>query len=204
LVHLGYYDFDASGNLVLFPPFKLAALLGGAFAGVNPGVALTNRSIAVHGMERSLRNPTDTDILIVGGVLPVESTRTGFKVVKSISTWLSDSRFDKVEVSVGVALDYTSRAVREALDVLRGHGGSPQLLAQAVAITETTLRLLSNPAPVGIGVLVGDKNSPPFKGITASIVGDVLAVQFQCSPVIPINYIPVTIFAVPFTGTLSA
>jgi hypothetical protein len=38
----------------------------------------------------------------------------------------------------------------------------------------------------------------------AQLIGDVLAVQFQCSPVIPVNYIPVTVFAVPYTGTASA
>jgi hypothetical protein len=204
LVHLGYNGFDQNGNLVLFPPYKLAALLGGAFSGVNPGTALTNRAINVKGLERLLRDPTDTDPLITGGVLCVEQTRTGFRVVKSISTWLNNQNFDKVEVSVGAALDYVARSVRQAVDVLRGQAGSPANLARAVAIVETTLRLLSQPIPSGIGVLVGDQNSPAYKNITASLSGDVLAISFQCSPVIPINYIPVTIFAVPFSGTAQA
>ena len=53
-------------------------------------------------------------------------------------------------------------------------------------------------------MIVGDKANPAYKNITASLEGDMLRVEFQCSPVIPVNYIPVTIFAVPYTGTAIA
>jgi hypothetical protein len=204
LVHIGYYDFDANGNLVLKPPYMTAAAIAGAFSGVNPGTPLTNKTLKFRGLERLLRNPTDTDPLINGGVLCVESTPQGYKVVKSISTWLTNDNYDKVEQSVGNALDFVARNVRQALDVLRGQKASPLLLNRAVSITESTLTLLAQPDPAGPGVLVGDANSPAFKGITASLDGDVVNVQFQCSPVLPANYILVTIFAVPYSGTATA
>lgn len=203
LVHLGFYDYDASGRLVLFEPYMLAALLAGAFSGVNPGTALTNKSIKVRGLERKLRNPTDTDVLIQGGVLCVEETSTGFKVVKSISTWLNNDNYNRVEVSCGVALDFTARNVRNAVDGLRGVKGNPIALAQAVSRAESALLELSRPEPQGPGVLAGDVDNPPFKNVTASLEGDVLRVEFQCSPVIPVNYIPVSIFAVPYSGSAS-
>lgn len=204
LVHLGYYDYDANGNLVLLPPYQTAAAIAGAFSGVNPGTPLTNKTMKFRGLERLLRNPTDTDALINGGVLCVESTPQGYKVVKSISTWLTNDNYDKVEQSVGNALDFVARNVRQALDVLRGQKASPLLLNRAVSITESTLSLLAQPDPAGPGVLVGDQNSPAFTGITASLNGDVVSVQFQCSPVLPANYILVTIYAVPFSGTATA
>lgn len=204
LVHLGYYDFDVNGNLVLFQPYMTASLIGAAFSGTNPGTAMTNKSLKIRGIERNLRNPTDTDVLIQGGVLPIENTPRGFKVVKSITTWLTNLNFNRVEVSTGFAMDFTARNVRDALDALRGEKGNPILLRRAVSIAQTALQALSVPEPVGPGVLAGDANNPPFKNVTASLVGDVLAVQFQCSPVIPANYIPVTIFAVPFSGSASA
>lgn len=204
LVHLGMYDYDDSGALTLFPPYILAAMIAGAFSGVNPGTSLTNKSLKIRGLERNLRNPTDTDPLIDGGVLCVENTKTGFRVVKSISTWLTNKNYNRVEVSTGVALDYTVRAVREAVDSLRGAKGTPEMLALAVARAESALRILAKPEPEGPGVLAGDKTNPPYKNITATLVGDVVAISFQCSPVIPINYIPVTVYAVPYTGTASA
>ena len=204
LVHLGFYDYDASGKLVLMEPYILAALLAGAFSGVNPGTALTNKTVKVRGLERDLRNPVDTDQLINGGVLCVENTNGGFKVVKSISTWLTNDNYNRVEVSTGVATDFVARNVRQALDVLRGERGNPITLARAVSIAESTLRELARPEPQGPGVIVGDAANPAYKNIEASIEGDVLRVEFQCSPVIPVNYIPVTIFAVPYSGTAVA
>jgi hypothetical protein len=204
LVHLGYYDYNAAGELVLFSPAYMAALLTGMFAGVNPGTALSNKTISVSGLERKLRNPTDTDALIKGGVLCVEDTKTGYKVVQSISTWIKDKKFNKVEQSCGWAADYTARTVREALDVLRGGKNNQVNLGRAASITQTALNALAVAEPSGPGVLAGDKANPPFRGITVTADGDVLAVAFECSPVIPINYIPVSISLKIFTGTASA
>ncbi len=204
LLHIGCYDYDVNGKLTLYPAYITAAFVAGGFAGLNPGQTMTNKVISVRGLERLLQNPTDTDPLIQGGVLCVESTKKGYKVVKAITTWQENSNFNRVEVSVGAVMDFVSRNVRDILDDLRGDGGTPQLLADAVSRTDSTLALLSKAAPAGPGCLVGDAQNPPFKNITASLNGDVVAVQFQCSPVIPANYILVTIYAVPYSGTASA
>jgi len=201
--HLGFYDYDTNGKLTLYPPYIMAGLLAGMFSGVNPGTALTNKSIKIRGIERNLRNPTDTDILINGGVLCAENTKKGYKVVKSITTWLVNNNYNRVEVSVGVACDFTSRAVRDAVDDLRGAKGSPSLLADAISRVETALRQLSVPEPMGPGVLVGDKLNPPYKNITANLSGDVLRIEYQASPVIPANYILLVMHAVPYSGSAS-
>ncbi|MNN19986.1 hypothetical protein D3C81_1332450 [compost metagenome] len=204
LVHLGHYDYDATGKLVLFEPYQTAAIIAGAFSGVNPGTPLTNKTIRVRGLERDLRNPTDTDRLIQGGVLCLENTDQGYKVVKSISTWLANDNYNRVEQSTGVALDFVARNVRQALDVLRGQKGNPLVLSRAVSITESTLRELARAEPQGPGVLAGNDESPAYRNVKASLEGDVLRVQFECSPVIPVNYVLATIFAVPFSGTATA
>lgn len=204
LVHIGIYDYNAEGQLTLYPPYILAAQLGGAFSGVNPGTSLTNKAIKARGLERNVRNPTDTDLLIQGGVLCVENTPTGYKVVKSITTWLANDNFNRVEVSAGAAVDYVSRSVRTAVDVLRGEKAAQTTLARAASITDSVLRELARPEPQGPGVIVGNAESPAYKNINVSISGDVLRIEFQCSPVIPVNYIPVTIFAQPFSGSIAA
>lgn len=204
LVHVGYYDYDAEGKLVLFPPYMLAALLAGAFAGVNPGTPLTNKTIKVRGLERNVRNPTDTDILLPGGVLCVEETEEGFKVVQSITTWLADDNYNRVEISTGVCVDYTARSTRKALDVLRGQKASPILLGRAKSITESTLRELARPEPQGIGVLVGDENSPAFRNVVAYVDADVVRVDYECQPAIGVNYVLVSIFPRAYSGSTAA
>lgn len=204
LVHIGYYDYDANGALKLYSPAYLAALLAGMFSGVNPGTALSNKTITVRGLERKLRNPTDTDALIKGGVLCVEDTKNGYKVVQSISTWLKDTKFNRVEQSCGWAVDYTARIVRDALDILRGEKNNQVNIGRASSIADTALKALAVAEPQGPGVLAGNKENPPFRNLTVTANGDALAVAFECSPVIPINYIPVSISLRIFTGTASA
>lgn len=204
LVHLGYYDYNAAGVLTLYPPYLTAAAVAGAFSGVGPGTPLTNKALSFRGIERNLRNPIDTDPLIQGGVFAIENTANGFKVVKSISTWLVNTNFYRVEVSTGVAGDFTARNLRDALDVLRGAKNDPNLLSRAASITQSTCTLLAKPEPDGPGVLVGNTNNPPFKNILATVSGDSLSVSVQASLAIPNNYVLITIAAVPFSGSVSA
>lgn len=204
LMHIGFYDYDANGNLTLYPAYVMAGLIAGMATGVNPGTPLTNKSINVIGLERNLRNPTDTDALIQGGVFCVENTPKGYKVVKSVSTWLVNNFYDKVEISVGYACDFTVRNVREALDILRGQKATPLLLSRAVSITQSTLAQLAVAEPAGPGILTGDAQNPAYKNITASLSGDVVEVSYQCSPVLPANYVPQTAHVVPYSGSASA
>lgn len=203
LVHIGHYQYGLTGALELRPPYMTAILVAAGFAGMNPGNAMSNKSLKVQGLERNLNNPTDTDPLLLGGVMPIENTPKGYKVTQSITTWLGDQKYSSREQSCGAALDYTVRTTRDALDVLRGGKQNPILLSRAVAITQTALTELAKPEPLGVGVLAGDDTNPAFRNITATISGDVLAVQYECSPVIPNNYILVTVFAKPYSGTAS-
>ena len=204
LVHLGPYLYDNSGNLALYPPYILAAMLSAMFAAVAPGTPLTNKQVKIKGIERTLRNPTDTDVLIRGGVLCIENADGVFKVVKSISTCLWSTNYNRVEQSTGSALDYAASEVRKAIDKLRGNKSDPMLLRRYVSVTESTLRELAKPEPQGPGILVGDDTSPAYKNITAKMVGDVVGVSFQASPAIPNNFALATIYAVPFSGTATA
>ena len=136
--------------------------------------------------------------------MPIENTDSGYKVTQSISTWLGDTKYNNREQSCGVAVDFTIRNVRQALDVLRGSKQSPILLARAISITKGALTELARPEPQGPMVLVGDENTPAWRNVTATVEGDVLRVQFEASPVIPNNYILVTMYAVPYSGSATA
>lgn len=203
LVYQGYYDYDANGNLKLFQPYITAAVAAAGFCGLNPGNALTNKAFKFSGLESSPRNPTDTDVLINGGVMAFETTAQGYKCVKSISTWMINDNYNRVEQSTGVALDFVVRNVREACDVLRGQKNGPILLSRAVSIAKSQLDELARPEPSGPGVIVGDAANPPYKNVRATADGDVIRIEFQCSPAIPANYVLTTVYAVPYSGTAS-
>ena len=204
LVHLGYYDYNSAGVLTLYPAYMTAAMIAAAFSGVNVGTPMTNKTLKVRGWERKLRNPTDTDKLILGGVLPVEDAETGFKVVQSITTWRTNDKYNKVEQSVGAAVDFTVRNLRNALDTLRGQKQNPILLSRAISIGDSTLRELARPEPQGVGVLAGDEATPAYRNARATIEGDVLRYQVEVSAVIPNNYVLITVFARAYSGSAAA
>lgn len=205
LTHLGGYDYDANGNLKLYAPYIVAAMIGGGLASISPGTPMTNKALTLRGLERKLSNPTDTDALINGGVLCVEVTDDGlYKVVQSISTWLTDDKFNKVELSCGLAVDYVVRRVQKELGVLKGGKQSPSQLGSAIGITSATLTECAKAEPIGPGAIVGDANSPAYRNINATILGDVTSVQFECSPAIPNNFVNVTVYTAPYSGTASA
>lgn len=200
LTHLGAYAYDANGALTLQQPYITAAKVIGAFAGVTPGTPLTGRSLKIQGLERKLRNPTDTDALIRGGILCIEDTREGYKVVKSISTWLNDAKYNRVEQSTGAAVDFTARTLRESVESIKGRKGSPITLGQARANVETALAGLARPEPVGPAVLVGDEASPAWRNLVVRLTGDVVEISVEVQPAIGINYIAITIYARPYSG----
>lgn len=204
MVWPGYYDYDPNGVLTLYDSFYSAAVVAAGFAGLSPGDTMSNRTLTVRGLEFTVRNPTDTDVLIDAGVLALEATSAGFKVVRAISTWLADNKYDKVEVSCGAATDYAVRTWRTGVDVLRGSRQDPLLLSRAITLSETILTNLAKPLPDGPGVIVGDANSPPFQGLKAVMAGDYVALSGQISPVIPNNFISVSVNLVPYSGTASA
>ncbi|WP_293372300.1 hypothetical protein [Nevskia sp.] len=199
----GYFDFDSAGQLQLYPGYMSAALVGGMAAGVAPGTPLTNKAISVRGLEVAVRNPTDTDALIDGGVLCLEDAGTSFRVVASVTTWTQSDNFNRVELSTGAATDFMVRAVRTGLDALRGQRGNPQTLARARQITDSVLRDLAVPEPNGPGVIVGDADNPAYRNIVVSLEGDRLSVTFEASPVIPVNYVTINIFATPYSATIA-
>lgn len=197
------YDFDAEGNPALLDGHMLAAQVAGMFAGVNPGTALTNKTVRVSGLEFEARVPADTNDLINSGVLVVAPSERGFRVVRSVSTWQANDKFNRVELSCGAAVDFTIRSVRDALQVIPGGKASPRTMGRAAAITRSVLADLSREEPVGPGILVGDAQNPPFKDISVFIEGDRLGVSFQCSPVIPVNFVTVSMTLVPYEGRLT-
>ena len=199
----GYWDYNSSGVLTLYPPYMLAAILAGMAAGVSPGTPLTNKPITVRGLEVQIARPAQTDQAIQAGLLVVEATRKGFLVTRSISTWLFNNAFDRVEISCGAALDFAAQTVRDAVDAVRGNANGPRLLARALSAAETALNLLAVPPPLGSGAIVGDANSPAWQGLRGTISGDVVTLSFQCSPVIPANFVLVAIACVPYSGSAS-
>ena len=202
-----HYDFDNRGQRSLLPGYMTAVLVAAAQCGVNPGTSLTNKPLRVGGLEFEARVPADTDELIQNGVLVLaraegeDGDPEGFKVVRDISTWLSDDNYNRVENSCGDAVDFVARNLRIALDPGRGGKSTPMSMNLALSRAQTCLENLAKPEPAGPGVIVGDAVLPAFRNLAAYLNGDVTGINVQVSPVIPNNFILVGISVTPYSGT---
>lgn len=199
-----YYQNQVTGKLELAPAYMAAVNLAAAFACLTPGETMSRKSIAVSGTELQLREPTDTDALLEYGVCALVQSNRGVFVSQAVSTWQSDARYDRREVSVGAAVDYVARSVRAAMEPLLGTRGDDNALLAARTRLTSVLSGLSASPPSGPGILVGDAANPPYRIISIDLAGDVLTVAFQCSPVIPINYVLIGISITPYSGTATA
>lgn len=198
----GIYEYDyETRETTLQPPYMAAVYVAAGFAAINPGATMSRKPISAAGTELIVREPTDTDALLDGGVLPLVQTDAGVLVSKAVSTWVTDDRYNRREVSVGAAVDYVARAVRENLASLLGERAAPEILTRARSRLESILADLSVAPPIGPGILVGDEASPSYRNIELSMDADILRVSFECSPVLPINYVLVGISVSPYSGT---
>jgi hypothetical protein len=196
-----YEQDSVTRQPVLKPAYLAAVNLAASFASMNPGETMSRKALSVYGAEVQLREPADTDVLIDSGVIALVQGTKGVIVSQAVSTWQVDDRYNRREISTGAATDYVARAVRANLEPLLGTRASPEAIPRAASRVESILSDLSVAPPSGPGVLVGDGASPPYKNIVVELEGDVMRVSFECSPVIPINYVLVGISISPYAGS---
>lgn len=204
VVHIGYYDYDEKGKLTLFPPYMTAARAAAMFSGVAPGVPLTNKIFRCFGMERTLSIPNDTDFLISNGVMPIAADDDGIvTVIRSISCWTNNNKYNLVEQSCGAALDATIQMVRDGMKSFKGSKGDQNTTSLGASRIQSQLKLAAEPAPTGPGYIVGDATHPAFKNIKTTLDGDALYGEFSCSPGIPVNFVLITVYADVYTGSVT-
>jgi hypothetical protein len=203
----GIMDFNpTTGALVQVPPYQLAAQVAGLIGGLGVSNAITRRYVRAQSVENASQFPTaqltqaEREGWLLGGVCVLESVPgRGIRVVQGVTTWTGDFNYVRREISVRRSADWVARSVREDCDsLLVGQSGSPALINKAVVVVRSVLQRLTTD-----GILVGDQNSPSFRNIIVSIQGDVLRVDFECSPAIPANYVLITAHMVPFSGTIT-
>lgn len=196
----GFKAYDENGTLTTYPGNIAAALVAGMAAGVDVATALTHNSIKVIGLEYNLMW-ADLDRLLDYGICPLEyDPGFGYRVCQSITTWLKNDKYNRREVSVRRTADYVARQVRDRLDRdFVGKKGTATTLISIKNATESVLQQMYRAE-----LLAGDDTNPPYKNIQVRLEGDTAYVDFECSPVIPINYIPITIHLTVYTTTLTA
>lgn len=189
--------FDIKGNLKFFNGTYTAAYIAGLIASFPVGEPITNKEISgMQGLSSYFKNRQILQ-LIDNGVLTIERVGGVLKVVQGVTSWVSDDNFNRKEISVRLVTNYVAKNCRENLKQFIGRKNSPQILQMIKGSLTQVLRELENNE-----IIVGTTAYPAYRNLIVSADGDVVRVSFECSPVLPINYILITIHATIFKATI--
>ena len=199
LVYPGLTDYatDNSGALVTVPPYLVAAQKAGINAALGYANSATHSTLGGRGVEL-VATPSQLDDLTYYGTCAIEKVNNrGFQIVQDITTWQTDQKFTRRELSTRMAIDFVARTLRDTLDTYIGQTNGPGLSAAIQADMVTALNQLT-----AQGILVGGASTPSYSGLTVSAVGDRVEVSLQVSVAVPANFFFITIYPTVFSSPL--
>jgi len=180
-----------TGEATWFPPYMLAAIAAGMQAGSAVGEPLTRKIINVLDIrnDASWTREDDADLLIDSGCMIAEKVdNVGIRWVRSVTTHLQDDNAVFTEMSANESANVAVFELRGALDAKVGNRG----LASSVGV-------IKGLAAAALEQLVTDQKIAAWrpKTLTVEQIGDVFPVSVEIAPILPINFIPITVHLVP-------
>lgn len=180
-------DVD-TGESTWWPPYMFAVLAAGMQAGSAIGEPLTFKRPYVDDIRQdSSWNPEDDyEEMIDNGLFFAENKDgIGIRVVRSLTTHLADDNVVFTEMSANEATNYATYEFRRRLELKIGKRG--------LGSTVATIKGLANGV---LADLVTDEIIVAYKSLQVEQVGDVFPVSVQMAPVLPVNFIPITVHLV--------
>ena len=181
--------FNTGGEREQFPPYMHACIPAGMQAGSAVGESLTfkfTNVLDVLGNDTSYNLFDDGEDLIQSGLWVQEKVQgIGFRNLRNITTYLIDDNLAFTEASVNEAVNNTAFNVRTNLESVVGQKGFAGTINAAVSNVIATLGAL-----VDAGVIV------TWRNLTVELDQDVMTVDVEVAPVIPVNFVKTTLHLV--------
>jgi hypothetical protein len=188
--------FNSAGEKQEFLPPYTAAIIAGMQAGTTVGTPLTNKYLNVLGLRQdSSWNPVDdAEEMIKAGLLFAEEIDgKGRRVVRNITTHLTTSNIAFVEASVNQAVNFAVFEFRNTMEYAVGRKGFSGTIGVTKSLAKTKL-----------GLLVDEEIITGWRSLDIEITLDVMDVNVELAPVIPINFVRSTIHLVTMAQLAAA
>lgn len=188
--------YNTAGEREEFSPYYLAAVLAGMQAGSSVGTSLTYKYANVLSLRQAggsgAWNPTDdSEEMIAAGLCFLENVEgVGRRVVRNITTHLSTSNIAFTEGSVNEATNFAVYNLRTNLEVAVGKKGFAGTINATKGVAVNTL-----------GLLIDEQVLVAWRSLNIELVVDVLNVEVEVAPVIPINFVATTVHLVTIQQT---
>ena len=184
--------FNTSGTKERFSPPFTACLAAGMQAGSEVGTSLTFKHLNIldtFGNDATYTVVDDADSLIQAGLCMVEKVpNIGFRWLRNVTTHLIDDNLAYTEASVNEAVNYSVYNLRTALESIIGQKGFAGTVTAAQGLCLSIL-----------GQLIAAKTITSWKNLTIELTDDVMTIDLEIAPVIPVNFIKTTIHLVSAT-----
>jgi hypothetical protein len=157
-------------------------------AGAPVGEPLTFKYANVLKVRQDLSwNPEDdSDEMIQAGAWFMETvTGRGRRVVRNVTTHLTSNNLAFVEASVNQVVNQATYELRQTAETLVGRPGTPLIVQSAKGVLANKLNLL-----------LDNKTILQWRSLSLKLDLDILEVSVEIAPVLPINFIPITVHLV--------
>lgn len=195
LVWPGIQDIDAiTGVKTTYDPYIAAAQAGGILSSLPIASAVTRESVRCIGLEGTLQSSltrSDYDDLVNGGVMAIKfeqnSLGSAYRFVRSVTTWLQDTKLVNVELSCVANEDAVTIRVGDAVEAFVGKAGTPLSVGRVKSVIDGELR-----DSFDDGWLVGDKISDAYNNIQVSLSNGFVTASYNGVIPAPMNAFGVT------------
>ena len=181
--------FNTDGEKERFAPPFTACIAAGMQAGSSVGTSLTFKFLSaldVYGDDSSYTIQDDANELINAGLCMIEKVpNRGWRWLRNVTTYLIDNNLAYTEASVNEAVNYAVYNLRQSLEAIVGQKGFAGTVTAAEGIAVSIL-----------GQLVIETVITSYRNLDITLVDDVMTIDVEVAPVIPVNFIKTTIHLV--------
>lgn len=177
-----------TGEAVFWPPYMFAAIAAGMQAGSPIGEPLTHKRPAVTAIRQhsSWTVEDDAEEMIDAGLMMAENVDgLGIRWIRSITTHLADDNVVFTEMSANESANTAVFEFRRAMEQRIGQRGLSGSLASIKGLAQDVLERL-----------IDDEIIVAFKSLTVEQIADVFPISVEIAPVLPVNFIPITVHLV--------
>jgi hypothetical protein len=175
------YLEDATGSLVWMEPTALAIMLAGMQAGTSVATPLTWKRPSVYDVRAKWDPSRDANEAISKGIINLSKDTLGFKVERSVTTWLEDDNPIYSEVSSNESINTSVRDLRAALLIRIGDAVYGNTASKLKSVVEARLN-----QQVSQGIIKAWRNAE------LEDLGDTIRVNYEVAAVEPLNFILIT------------
>jgi len=181
------FDPD-SGEATFYPTWMLAAISAGMQAGSPVGEPLTRKKPLVTDFRQdsTWTSEDNGDELLDAGLMFLEKVdNVGIRFVRSLTTYIADDNVVFSEMSANESANTAVFRLRTNLDRRIGSRGLRGTVAAIKSLANDELSRMRD-----------EEIIVDFRNLQVEQVGDVFPVSVEIAPVLPVNFIPITVHLV--------